>query len=788
MKPLIKYILLCISIILLPPRKIADACGFYIYPGEYRFWLLQPDIVNEPDLTPFYFASSYLYKADLYAGTQPHVEQNINEWYEITGHKASRKDIDSLLNGTPPQVFFEEQKKLGKQNSLMNFLLQPDQTELYEYMQLSKKIEQITAYPDPWDEENHPKSSVTSVMGELKKLRSATNDPFIKLRTAFQLVRLLNFNARSKEAENIYDTWIAPVKTKSWVKAAALYQIALSYPGPQGDYLLSKVFDMGEYNRTMCLVRFENENADETIKLAKNTHEKNVVRAMKIFNCPGRSLDMIKEIYAAESQYKELPFLLLREINKVEDWLLTNKITEFPTPAVYGDDYWSNYDYLDNAALNYRNDKVYSKELSGFLHAMITSSYKQKALLHLYAAHLDMLNKEYESSSAHLTEADRQKNLPQNVKTQIAINRYLLDLENGFDKNAESQFMSIIKTPDKKLGVYDPGIMKDQLILYTARKMLNRGDKVRGLLLLSKTNRAYGDLPIDSYKTVYQEIEERANEEDFYELLRIFDKKDKTSFERFVCGKQIHSPLENYDWYEENPTALLWDRNKLLDCLASWYLRQHRLRDAYSILKQLPDSLWKQQPYEYYIKGNPFYLNFYRAHPVTKEDKRSLNKKQVVEEMIRLEDLARRDKSKTAECYFQLANAWYNMTYYGKNWLMVKQWWSINEPYPWHEPPKKTLFHDDYYGCLQAQRYYDLAIRVTKDKQLAALCFFMSRNCNANYQFYMKLVKGDESAMVEYSVDYKLAEKRGIDRNYYKQIVEECETYQSFIRQYNKKF
>ena len=36
--------------------------------------------------------------------------------------------------------------------------------------------------------------------------------------------------------------------------------------------------------------------------------------------------------------------------------------------------------------------------------------------------------------------------------------------------------------------------------------------------------------------------------------------------------------------------------------------------------------------------------------------------------------------------------------------------------------------------------------------------------------------------------DYALAKRMGVDANYYRQVVEECETYLSFIRQYNKKF
>ena len=64
-----------------------------------------------------------------------------------------------------------------------------------------------------------------------------------------------------------------------------------------------------------------------------------------------------------------------------------------------------------------------------------------------------------------------------------------------------------------------------------------------------------------------------------------------------------------------------------------------------------------------------------------RQDKRNLNKKQVIEEMIRLEQLTNANPQKAAVCYYQLANAWYNMSWYGKNWMMVRQWWSSNDTF-----------------------------------------------------------------------------------------------------------
>ena len=69
--------------------------------------------------------------------------------------------------------------------------------------------------------------------------------------------------------------------------------------------------------------------------------------------------------------------------------------------------------------------------------------------------------------------------------------------------------MNIVNRPAAQLGVHDAEIMKDQLILYTARKLLKKGMKTKGLMLLGQT-RALGELPISNYKTAYQYIEEIA--------------------------------------------------------------------------------------------------------------------------------------------------------------------------------------------------------------------------------------------------------------------------------------
>jgi hypothetical protein len=792
MKPLPAYITVFISLFtILLPKRTAQACGFSVAPGEYRFWLLQPDITNQPDLTPFYFASGYLYRQDMNAAKESYVDENNEEWFKQLKGKVSKTDIDGLLNATDPQYFFDEQKMLATQDGFLRFLQLPQNSELYKYIILSKKVEQIAANPDPWEEDNFPNNNISEVIREAHNLYKQVHSPFLKLRIAFQLTRLYAYNVQPKQVSSVYDALIEPVQTNSWIKTAALYQKTFHTTTHLSNYWLSKVFDKGNYHRTVCLVRFVTSQADSTLYLARNAHEKNVILAMKAFNYPGRSLHMLKRIYESEPGYKELPFLLLREVNKVEDWLVTHKVTDFGMPAVYlnSDGYSSNYDYLDNAALNYKNDKMYAKELYRFIERMIHDRVnRQQALLHLYASHVCMILEDKEAAARHLQLARSFPKEPQNVRTQIRINTYLLHLEEGFGKAAEDEFMQIIETPAAKLGIYDPDIMKNQLVLYTAKKMIAKKDRARGLMLLARTNRALGQITGLAYKDVYQKIEEEAIDTDYDQMLQILDKKKKSAFERFITLGHFRAPWEaHYEKKEmEANQNMNWSKNKLLDAKASWYIRGHRLEEALATMQPIPDSVWHKHPYDHYLGGDPFFLNIYEPHVAASADKRQFTKKQVVEQMIRLKQLAKKDPRKAAWCYYQLGNACYNMSWHGKSWLMVKRWWSVNE----ESDIIRSPFNDDYFGCHRAKEYYKLAMEATKDKKLSSLCYYMMEQCEQHNQYYRWLTKPnrnrDDDYPYSWKPDYKKAAGAGVDLSYYKSLVQECELYQSFIQQYYK--
>lgn len=777
MRSLSRFIpILAVSLLLVWPKKVAQGCGVGIWPGEYRFWMLQPDLANQKELSPFYLATTFLYPDAYQEVDRNHYDSNIAEWLTVTGPTVKAADIDSILYYTESGDFLQAFDSLSRINSFAAFLRQPQHKAYYKYMELCKKAEAIAGNPDPWEEGVYPSPAINRVIREAQDQYSHASDEFMRLRTAYQLMRMHAYNHQSDSIDKIWQEKIEPIKTNSWVKTAALYTVALNSATPKSNYLLSQVFDQGHYNRSQCLIHFMSERWKESLPFAINNHQKAVLHAMKAFNRADRELHEIKTIYQLEPSYKELGFLLLREINKVEDWLLTNKVTGFAS----GRYDW--YDYTEaSIAANYKSDIKYAAELFAFIQLLIADGRRNdKALLHICAAQLSFVRGDYSAARNYLQAAGRFPHLPANMKTQLLVSDVLLRLatEPGLSKVTEDKFLHIVYMTNEQLGVHDPGIMKDQLILYAGRQLIRKGERVKGLMLLGKTHRALGQLSIGSYKSVYDVIWETATAADYDSILYKVTNYPPTAFEQFVARGLLKDAWNSGD---DPAYAAGWDTTKLKLLKVGLLIRQDSLKLAIGIIRQLPDTLWNEYPYSY-VEGNPFYVNINHPH---RKDSIEQNYKvpNIIEQMIALQQKAVEDKGNAALYYYKLGNAYFNLTYHGKNWVLSKPWWSRME-----EPEYSTRnivgdFNENYYGCARAKQYYLKAIAVTKDKQLASLCCMMAGKCQEHYRDYLSAPDKQEGGGKFVNPFIQLLKKKKMGTSYYDEIIEECDTYNNYIVQ-----
>ncbi|MBO9565438.1 MAG: hypothetical protein J7621_21860, partial [Niastella sp.] len=81
---------------------------------------------------------------------------------------------------------------------------------------------------------------------------------------------------------------------------------------------------------------------------------------------------------------------------------------------------------------------------------------------------------------------------------------------------------------------------------------------------------------------------------------------------------------------------------------------------------------------------------------------------------------------------------------------------------------------------------YMKALTLAKDKKLASLCAYMARQCDKKFQNYraMSVFKKEAGKVPDHYPE--LLKQKGFDKDYYKELIEECATYNSFVAQLNK--
>jgi len=791
-----KYLLLTVSVLLiLLPMKSADACMEEVLGDEYRFWILMPEIVNMQELLPFTFSSDYiygdnwLYFKDLFQTQEdaliPSQRKNVDEWFDYLDGTASKKSIDSVLYHVAPVWFFAHADDSLMQFDFTRKIRTKKLDEAWRYLYFAKKCEQVTSLGDPWNEEFVDIDAAQKVTAEGWSFYDKAQSPFIRLRLAYQLLRLNWYQGRGDDCIHIYDQLIKPVKSGSWVKGSAIYFRALMMNGMEKDYWLSKAFDQSLDKRSRCVLLFNRDSIQKILPYAKNNHERAVLWVMHELQDPGRALPKLQQIYALDPSNKDMKFLLLREANKLEDWLITPELTSYSpslrVSIIEGDNDYENENYK---ARNMASDFQYMQEVRSFINQLIVDGrQKDRSLMYLLAGYLSMLSKDYSDAEWLLNAADNHSLLPDELNAQIKLVKILNAITSKpvIDSKTENLILDYLKLIDEgRTGFKNPFPMKDQLLLFLSGKFMEKGDIAKGIFLLGKTKRRYGDFDfIWAPKNPYHILLEKGKPADYDKMISILKKNNPTTFEKYLRSGYIRL---NTDYWED-PDSTQWDANKIWDFKGTYFMNRDLLDSALSSFNHIPDSFWNEEPYNLFKTDDPFALNIYDAHNFNAKDRGTYNKRTFVKKLIELKQDAIVHPQNRALDYYKIGNAYYSMTWFGKYWIMNRIWWGLNEAYM-EKWDLNDPFNKNYYGCRAAQKFYLLAQQNTKDEKFASLCCFMAGACEGNYR---QFAKGTEGVVLDVKKNpyEKILRSRFGDTDFYDELVTECTTYADFIAKYN---
>ncbi|MEZ4901817.1 MAG: hypothetical protein R2822_08695 [Spirosomataceae bacterium] len=162
----------------------------------------------------------------------------------------------------------------------------------------------------------------------------------------------------------------------------------------------------------------------------------------------------------------------------------------------------------------------------------------------------------------------------------------------------------------------------------------------------------------------------------------------------------------------------------------------------------------------------------------------------------KMADLQTKMNTGNAEAAYLLGCGAYNMGYFGNSWMLSRRGWSSVE-YEYMYPPR-DLSDEDYYIAKQAKIYFEKAITLAKEPELAAKAAFGASLCEQNAFAIFRAAAGraigyEEKEQIAFqsrmkieahqrlSKYFSLLQKKYTEAQYTREVIQECAIYRDFI-------
>jgi hypothetical protein len=771
--------LLLLLIDLTIPKQGQNCGGNYIY---YNM-LFDRDLVfsNGNSLTSF---NLWNYNSSLY-GTYPVKLQNAIEWANFLENKYIAKDLIPIIYREDDFTTHAKEMSNLRQARMSEKDISQKEIVFINYLELALQIEDhLKAYvPNPWDyEENETKKNPEEyqrLVNKTQQMLQVAQHQMIKERLAFQLIKLHRYEENYQEVINLYEKNF--VNSKSFIAYWAMdhYAGTLAKIGrkSESNYYFSKVYINSPSRRESAYLSISF-NSDQEMTEAKNlcqtNDEKLALHFIRGMESKNLAIDDIDFIIKNGGNHEYARVLISYEINKLEKILL-------------------NRDELDNLVnpVTNKNDAVtYLNRLIN-LNKQIINVDDVSKFWHVSLAYLYFLNKDYSNSKAILDG---------NVPTDPNLKRQYTVIE----------ILNYVSTKNE-LSVVDENVI--------GHKLYEINDFKENLSSISSTNSKNPEIIDYSYFNSYRKGYEDYNTINQYIFELIYSKvKGKNAFKELIFnGQTIETDLycrdfSNWNEQEQGKKALTTgyidelisslestDKTKLTEYASNYYFSNdhfkviksilheikatllmrnpEKLNEAISIFEQLPEYFnWKLTRFT-----DPFYIG--AKNPIIHKANEYGDPTSKLELAKQLQQFYEKAKStNSANDYFQLGVAYYNLSYYSDSWNFLAYYRCSTSP---------NGFTDNRI----AMNFLNKALSIgLKDREMEAKAHFMAARCELNLftQSYGEIYVnyGEYQLFDKFLVDinqqgfqknFAALKKSYSNTNFYQEIVSECSYFASYI-------
>lgn len=696
------------------------ACGFSPYGEDIRFSLFLPTYINVQGYESFCYHSNLISFEDpknIYA-------ENVLDWHRFTNEKVAIQYIDSFFKESDYNEINEKSNNL-----FIQFLYKNKHISVLNYLINAKKAEPFNSVlfdDDPWELKHQEIKSKRSLF--IKKIEAdlqQEKDLSLQKKYAFLIIRLAYYDGDLSKITSVFDRYFKTA-TKDYLYYWSLYFYCFTNKATFTD--IANVFENSTDKRYAAYYYFkDNFKINVALQQAKNNIERANVYAYASIQKVDKNLENLKNIYKYNPNSKSLDALLLREINKLEDWIYTPYYTNYLPSTEY--DFWEgeHKETMNTLQRRSEDDRLYAKEVLDFVRNVNADKISNVTLWKVAEIQLLFMTKAYNECLQKI--AAFQKKYPNEQ-----VNEQLLQIK-ALCLVCKQQKGNALLTSDVERIVLDQSL-NIKFLFALGRELEYKDNFADGLALISYADKIVNDNYVYYNKPYWRgnRLRTSGNLDYFYSYFDYLDFVYDTNEMQKVLNNIKTKPKSPYN--DKIYSVLKADFLKLNDLLGTKFLRENNLQQAYNVFKAMGDKYWEENynAWErssfndgyYMFDQNPFYDFKYTPDFIPHKEKFIVSKLSVVEYLLKFEKIANDPKNTDRDYYyFIIANCYYNMADDGNSWMMRR--FSSTRSFGWNEGsiPESYIDEVEYRNRLLAQKYYGLAYNNAKNDKFKALCLRM---------------------------------------------------------------
>lgn len=743
------------------------ACGWFPMPEEVRVSVFGPDLMEKSGYEPFFYTRYFLYDYEGSKGHDLFWEQNLTEWESCFGHVVKRTEIDHFLSDIPYAEFdrassfvFEKEyfrtTDLYRISPVARYLVDNDENEVLAYFFFAKAAERLVNpqdNPHSWRGFDINEMAVRRLITDMQGSYNRISDPLLKMRYAYQMVMLSRYIGDYGKCVSIYDRQIAPHQQSSQIRWMALLHkaTALARLGrmDEANLAFAHVFKNCPGRRARAFMGFDAKQADSSVVQNLSSRDEALILALRALKHPGPALPLLKKIHQLIPNHELMDLLLIREVNKLEEWVLTPRFAGYDMGNTsYG--YWDRFRQNETEDFYKKNklkDIAYAKEVLTWAEQMVLQNkLKEPELWMLANAHLALITEDFRKSQYWIEMFQKLPNTSPKLQEQADMTAMLSFVRNKGETDVQllQRLYPLLSKLENRINyeeelknnpwfVSREAKMFGHCLLGLAYRMEAEGKKDMAAIFMAKvkpglaegkwtSNVPFFRAPAQPYGT--QSYPLHAN---YNHYLYLEENADIATVEKLLLWASKPKMVE---WETYFLQYVVKTQDRIRFSLSRMYIRENQLEKALSTLKKINPQLWQSKTYAWYLKDNPFQNPLMSVDPAAR--KQFFSPVEIVAQMITLKAKSQMEGPEQAVALETLGHVYYHLSSHGNHWIMYRCWQSAGEGMDL--PPANNLaFAEDYYGCAKAKQYYQQAFDVSKDRNQKARLLLMLASCEEKH-------------------------------------------------------